>query len=253
MLSVCVRPVVEHERMWRAVSGAVMAEPPKREEGPDAAEVRLNRLLNLILEAAVEALGFEAATVSARHGDDLATIGATDQRFIALDDAQYESGQGPCLEVLESRDPISVHEVGETADRWEQFSRTAVQLGVHSTLSIHLPVDSEETAASLNLYSKQRLELSDDQVAAAVPFAEQLAAAIQGVEANRATAQLAQDMAQAMRSRAVIEQAKGMIMADDRIGADEAFERLVQLSHHANMKLRDVAHRLVEERTKRPE
>ena len=90
-----------------------MADAPLPEEGPDAAEVRLNRLLNLILEAAVEALGFDAATVTARHGSDLATVGATDQRFIALDDAQYQSGEGPCLTVLDSHDPISLDDAGE--------------------------------------------------------------------------------------------------------------------------------------------
>ena len=53
--------------------------------------------------------------------------------------------------------------------------------------------------------------------------------------------------------RAVIEQAKGMIMSDRRIDADAAFEQLVQLSQQANMKLRDVARRIVDERTRPPE
>ena len=56
-------------------------------------------------------------------------------------------------------------------------------------------------------------------------------------------------MAEAMRSRAVIEQAKGIVMADERVDAAQAFDRLKQLSQHANMKLRDVAQRLVDERT----
>ena len=90
-----------------------MADAPQREDGPDAAEVRLNRLLNMILETAVEALGFDAATISARHDDDLATIAATDQRMIALDDAQYETGAGPCLDVLEPRDPISLDDAAQ--------------------------------------------------------------------------------------------------------------------------------------------
>jgi ANTAR domain/GAF domain len=227
-----------------------MADAPLREEGPDEAEVRLNRLLNLILEAAVEALGFDAATVSARHGSDLATIAATDQRFIALDDAQYETGEGPCLAVLDDHEPIPLDDVGENADRWEHFSRTAAHLRVHSSLSMHLPVDSGDLAASLNLYSKQRLDLGDEQMNAAVPFAEQLAAAIISVEAHRSTATLARDLAEAMRSRAVIEQAKGILMADNRIDQDQAFERLAQLSSHANMKLHDIACRLVHERTK---
>jgi hypothetical protein len=222
-----------------------MAAP--REE--NAAEVRLNRLLNLILETAVEVLGFDAATVTARHGQELATVGATDQRMIALDDAQYEAGEGPCLAVLEPRDPIRLKEAGDLDDRWEHFSRTAAHLGVHSSLSLHLPTDSDGLAASLNLYSKKHLELSDEQVRAAQPFAEQLAAAMLGVEASRATAQLARDMAEAMRSRAVIEQAKGMLMADHQIDAEAAFDRLVQLLNQSNMKLREAARKLVEART----
>jgi ANTAR domain-containing protein/GAF domain-containing protein len=215
-----------------------------REE--NAAEVRLNRLLSLILETAVEVLGFDAATVTARQGTDLATVAATDQRMITLDDAQYESGEGPCLAVLEPRDPIPLADAAELDGRWEHFSRTAQHLGIHSSVSLHLPTDSEGLAASLNLYSKQRLELSDQQVRAAMPFAEQLAAAMLGVEASRATAQLARDMAEAMRSRAVIEQAKGMIMAEHRIDADAAFDRLVRLSQDSNVKLRDVARKIVE-------
>src|SRR3954454_24901753 len=107
----------------KRIAEAVMADAPLREDGPDAAEVRLNRLLNLILEAAVEALGFDAATVSARHDTDVATIGATDQRYIALDDAQYETGEGPCLAVLEPHEPIALDDAGELDDRWEHFAR----------------------------------------------------------------------------------------------------------------------------------
>jgi ANTAR domain/GAF domain len=228
-----------------------MGDLPMRDDGPDAAEVRLNRLLNLLLEAAVEALGFDGATVSARHGTDLATIAATDQRMIELDDAQYEMGEGPCVEVLDPHEPITVDEAAETGDRWAHFAAAAEHLGIHSSLSMHLPVDGEGLAASLNLYSRTQLILSEEDVRRAVPFANQLAAAILSVDAHRSTAKLARDMAEAMRSRAVIEQAKGIIMADERIDADLAFDQLRRLSQHSNMKVRDVARRLVEERTRR--
>jgi hypothetical protein len=227
-----------------------MADAPQREDGPDTAEVRLNRLLNMILEAAVEALGFDAATVSVRHDGDVSTIAATDQRMIALDDAQYETGEGPCLAVLNPHEPISLDDAAQAGDQWEHFARTAEYLGVHSTLSMHLPVDSEGLAASLNMYSRRHMALSREQVRRAVPFAEQLASAILSVDAHRSTAKLALDMAEAMRSRAVIEQAKGMIMADQRIDAEAAFEQLVRISQNSNMKLRDVARKVVEGRTK---
>ena len=194
-----------------------MADAPSlRGDDPNAAEVRLNRLLYLILESAVEALGFDAATVTARQGDDWRRRDRP--RLVALDDAQYETGEGPCLTVLDPHEPISLDDAGHVEDRWAHFSRSAAHLGVHSTLSMHLPVDeAEELQASLNLYSRRRLELGEQQVRAAIPFAEQPAAAILSVDAFRSTAKLARDMAEAMRSRAVIEQAKGMLMA--RIGS----------------------------------
>jgi hypothetical protein len=106
-----------------------VADAPVRVDGSDAAEVRLNRLLNLILESAVEALGFDAATVTTRHDSRLATVAATDQRVIALDEAQYETREGPCLAALDSLEPISLDDAGEIDDRWEYFSRTAAHLG----------------------------------------------------------------------------------------------------------------------------
>ena len=136
-----------------------------------------------------------------------------------------------------------------SGDQWEHFSRTAADFGIHSTLSMHLPVDSGELAASLNLYSKQHLDLAEQHISAAGPYAEQLAAAITSVDAHRSTATLARNLAEAMRSRAVIEQAKGILMSDHRIDEDQAFQRLVDLSTHANTKLRDVARRLVQERS----
>jgi ANTAR domain/GAF domain len=217
----------------------------------DAAEVRLNRLLNLILETAVEALGFSAATVSIRQGTSMSTVAATDQRLIDLDDAQYQAG-GPCVDTLDQAEPIHLHDAAASGERWEQFAHTAEHLGVRSTLSVHVPTDSSEVAASLNLYAREQLELSTRQIGLAVSYAQQLAATLESVDAFQATATLAGNMAEAMRSRAVIEQAKGIIMADERITADEAFARLAGLSQSGNMKLRDVAKRLVKERT-RPE
>jgi hypothetical protein len=218
------------------------------EEASDAAEVRLNRLLNLILETAVEALGFSAATVSVRHGDDVSTVGATDQRLLGVDDAQYEDG-GPCVVTLDQADPVFLRDVETDSEAWEHFATTAAHLGVKSSLSMHIPTDTTDVAASLNLYSRSQLELSDVQERLANAYAEQLAATLQSVDAYKSTAKLARNMAEAMRSRAVIEQAKGILRADEHLTDEQAFQRLAALSQHANVKLRDIAQRLVEERS----
>jgi GAF domain-containing protein len=219
-------------------------------DDPDAVDARLDRLLESILETAAGVLGFDAATLTARRpGSSCATIAATSSRLIALDDAQYEADEGPCLSVLDSADPVYLENAPEDV-RWERFSHAAGRLGVTTTLSVHVPTDPRGVAASLNMYATHRLELSAGQIVIAGSFAQQLAAAIHGVDASRSTAKLAHDMAEAMQSRGVIEQAKGIIMVDEKIDAEQAFERLSQLSQRANMKLRDVARILVEERTK---
>jgi ANTAR domain/GAF domain len=217
----------------------------------DVAEVRLHRLLDLILETAVEALGFSAATITVRHQTGMSTIGATDQRLVDLDQAQYEAG-GPCVQTLDDPDPLLLRDVADRKDTWRHYADTAAHLGVRSSLSLHIPTDSPEVAASLNLYSREVLDLEDRQIRSAETYAAQLAATLQSVDAYRATANLARNMAEAMRTRAVIEQAKGILMADERISDEEAFQRLVSLSQHANVKVREVARRLVEERS-RPE
>jgi hypothetical protein len=217
----------------------------------DAADVRLNRLLNLILETAVEALGFSAATITVRQRTEMSTVGATDQRLIELDDAQYQAG-GPCVQTLDDPDPVLLRDVAERGETWQHYADTAAHLGVQSSLSLHIPTDSPEVAASLNLYSREVLDLEDRQLRSAETYAAQLAATLQSVDAYRATANLARNMAEAMRSRAVIEQAKGILMADERISDEQAFERLVALSQHSNVKVREVARRLVDERS-RPE
>jgi hypothetical protein len=219
------------------------------EESRDAADVRLNRLLNLILETAVDMLGFDAATVTTRHDGSLSTVGATDQRLLLMDHAQYDAGDGPCLEVLDPSNPITWTDEDDD-DRWQAFCEAGEQLGVTSSLSLHVPADEgAEFAASLNFYSRQRLVLAEEQMRGAEAFAAQLAAAMQTVDAARATARLASGLAEAMRTRAVIEQAKGMLMAENQITADEAFQLLSQSSQTANTKLRDVAQGVVNSRS----
>jgi ANTAR domain-containing protein len=102
---------------------------------------------------------------------------------------------------------------------------------------------------SLNLYARSRRTMGAAQIRAASVFAAQLAAAMKTVESYEATARMASGLAVAMRTRAVIEQAKGMLMAERGITEDEAFDVQRALSQRSNTKLRKVARRIVQERT----
>lgn len=110
--------------------------------------------------------------------------------------------------------------------------------------SIGLPVDETVTGA-LNIYASTRGAFDDDAITVAESFAGYAAVALANVHLYDTQATLAQHMQAAMEHRAVIEQAKGIIMGQRRCTADEAFAILRKLSQDTNRKVRDVAAALV--------
>src|SRR4051794_2801570 len=223
-----------------------------RDRTPEAAEARLNRLLNYILETAVDVLGFDGVTVSARHDERLSTVATTDQRLVAVDEAQYAANEGPCLAVLDPHDPITVADTSQLGDQWRFFADTAVHVGVVSSLSVHVPVEIDDIAASVNFYARRPFPIEQPKITLAEGFARQVAESMLALEEYRSTAALANHLAEAMKSRAAIEQAKGILIAEHDVDADQAFTMLVQLSQRSNTKLRDVAARIVADRTGKP-
>jgi hypothetical protein len=215
-------------------------------EGQIADEGRLHRLLDTILETAVEALGFHAATVSARSGDKLATVAVTDERMLDLDFAQYDAIDGPCIEAFDSPDPVYAEDLS-LEDRWHTFREAAEAVGVRTTLSLHID-SAEEVATSLNLYARHVRRLGDADVRAAATFAVQLAAALHGPHMQRATARVAGQLADGLRVRAHIEQAKGVLMAERGITPDEALRLLHDESRETNVRIGVVAARLLMDR-----
>jgi GAF domain-containing protein len=161
----------------------------------------------------------------------------------ALDEVQYERGYGPCLDASASACTMSVPEMSSEG-RWPDWAARCVEAGVNSSLSIGLPVEEAVTGA-LNVYATKPNAFDDGAVVLAQTFAEYAAVALANAHLYDATTTLAEHMRTAMESRAVIEQAKGIIMGDRRCTADEAFRILAKLSQDTNRKLRDVAAALV--------
>ena len=116
--------------------------------------------------------------------------------------------------------------------------------GAGSSLSIGLPIE-DQVIGALNVYAEKVYAFDDDAIVLAQTFAGYAAVALANAHLYDTTATLAQQMQAAMESRAVIEQAKGIIMGERRCTADEAFAILTKVSQDSNRKLRDVAAALV--------
>ena len=131
----------------------------------------------------------------------------------------------------------------EAEDRWPDYAPGAAAAGIGSVLSVPLPMQESVTGA-LNLYSTTTHAFDDESMEVARGFAGY--AAVANAQLYATTATLARQMQEAMESRAVIEQAKGVITGQNRCSEQEAFDRLVRASQSRNRKLRDIAAAVVQ-------
>jgi GAF domain-containing protein len=183
----------------------------------------------------------EASVTIVRDGS--ARSAAADERARRLDELQYDQLGGPSL--LAATENVAVRVTDTTEDdRWEGWAAVAASLDIHSVLSVGLAIADTVTGA-ITLYSETPDAFPGETVALAQVFARYAAVALANAHLYDTTASLAEHMRRAMEHRAVIEQAKGIIMAERRCTPEQAFTILTRLSQDSNRKLRDVATALV--------
>jgi GAF domain-containing protein len=172
-------------------------------------------------------------------GDRPSTAAATDSETLALDEAQYRAGDGPCLTAHRRRQPVEIVSMAEDS-RWPEFTEVAVAHGVQSSLSMPLAVDGASIGA-LNMYATSLGPFDEADRRNAKSFADQATIALANALSFVKVADLAEQLREALMTRDVIGQAKGILMARHKITADEAFERLRIASQRQNRKVRDLA------------
>jgi len=167
------------------------------------------------------------------------TAGSSDRRADVLDEAQYDVGYGPCLHALETREEVYVPDFAENG-RWPAYAMEAKTHGLRSSLSVPIVVD-DRSAGAMNLYRFDEGGITDEQLTTARRFVREANRAVVLAVRQARQLQVNNDLQVAMGSRRVIDQAIGIIMAQNRCPADEAFDVLKRASQHRNTKLRRVA------------
>jgi GAF domain-containing protein len=160
-----------------------------------------------------------------------------------LDTYQYDNDSGPCVDAIRTGELIGISSLA-LDNRWPRFAEEAAKEGLQSSYSVPLKVDSR-TVGALNLYSLGGRFLDRDE-AISRQFAYQAAVTLANAQAYQQAQDLVDNLRVALESRDVIGQAKGIIMERERCTADRAFEILRTLSQARNVKLRDLAQRVVE-------
>ncbi|GGM13738.1 transcriptional regulator [Nakamurella endophytica] len=187
--------------------------------------------------------GAEATSITLVRGDDAHTAAFDGQLAIDADELQYERGHGPCLDAGRAGQIFVVDDM-RTEQRWPDYARHTAAIGVRSSLSVPLPFQ-DAVIGAVNNYATRPEAFGDTDVEFGQEVASWVALAVGHARLGVQAGQDLAGMRAAMASRAVIEQAKGILMERNGITADEAFTVLTRASQRANTKLRDVARQLV--------
>ena len=196
--------------------------------------------LQAIVGSAVATIpGAQHASISAvRRRQEVETLASTDALPVAVDRAQYETEQGPCLESLFEEQTVRLPDL-RTEQRWPEFTRRALELGARSMLAVQLYVEGRHDLGALNLLSQEPDAFGEDSERLALLFASHAAVALSG-------AQQQHQLRRGLDTRDLIGQAKGILMERHKLTGSRAFELLAKVSQDGNLKLHEVARELVD-------
>jgi GAF domain-containing protein len=203
-------------------------------------------ILGAICAEAVRAVpGADLASITAIRDGEPETAAYTDERAVEIDRVQYALGEGPCLRAAETGEVVRLP-LATAGAAWPEFTARALELGVGSYLAAPLRVD-ERLSGALNLFGYGGHGFAETDSRLLELYTTVVSFGLRATRRYHRARQRATELEAAMRSRAVIEQAKGILMAVHRISADDAMKRLVTESQRTNVKLRDIATRFVED------
>jgi GAF domain-containing protein len=187
----------------------------------------------------------EAASITIVERGRPTSVGSTSDTAVIIDRAQYDADDGPCLAAAREERVIGIDDITEER-HWIAFRDAAVAQGVLASLSVPMFLGGE-TKGGLNVYGAKRGAFSDDDERTATAFAAQASVVVANAQAYWLAFDATQHLTLALENRAVIEQAKGVLISRHGYSDDEAFTELRRRSQHANRKLRDIAADLVAE------
>jgi GAF domain-containing protein len=208
------------------------------------AEHSLESVLHRVTELAARVLPGEPVTsLTIVQNGNPSTVAASGALAADLDEAQYRLGSGPCLSAATNGSVAELLDTRAPA-QWAEFAGLATARGCASVLSFPLPVQ-ERVSGALNVYSREPAggARTTELVSR---FAAYAVVPVSNMYLYESAVERAEHLRTALDSRAVIDQAKGILMERFKLAADQAFQVLARVSMETNTKVRDVAQRFVE-------
>ncbi|MEA3217430.1 MAG: hypothetical protein QOJ19_3586 [Acidimicrobiia bacterium] len=207
-------------------------------------EHSLDELLDLVVVLARRTVaGADGVSVTLSREGTMLTSNFSDDVVRELDSVQYKARHGPCVDATRTQRMVRISLDGDGS--YPEFSRAAQQRFMTAVMSAPLTTPQQGLGA-LNFYSASVERFADDQAEMASLYAGQASILLANAIAYANSTNLNAALREALTTRELIGEAKGILMAREGCSRDEAFDLLRIMSQHSNRKLRTIAEELVE-------
>jgi hypothetical protein len=235
---------------WPAGRNGTEVAVPRPDLAQEAAELlsiantsEPQALSRLVVLASRQVAACSGATAVLWRAGEPAVRAASHPDLPELDDVQLASGRGPILDALSGQGPVSCPDTLAEA-RWPEYAGAALRRGVRCCVT--LAYQSRPDAVTLSLFGARPRSLESGQLAELLTA---FGGAIMGNAAEYGDAKrTALQLRAAAESRALVDQAKGMLMQALGCSAEDALDRLRQISQERNLRVTDVARTIIDSR-----
>jgi GAF domain-containing protein len=203
-------------------------------------------LLTTLSERCVDILDAAAAGIMlAAPGSELRSMVSSSETMRIVELFELQAQQGPCFDCYRTGQPVINDDLTAPDQPWPEFAAVAVDVGFLAADAIPLRLRANVIGA-LNLFRTKRGSLGQEDLAVAQALADVATIAILQHRQTADTEVINRQLATALESRIVIEQAKGVIAERHAISTDDAFGRLRKEARNHNRRLVDLARQVVE-------
>jgi GAF domain-containing protein len=197
--------------------------------------------MRTLVDVCVDLLDVEAAGLLLLDGGDtLQLLVATSEQADFVEVLQLDAGAGPCVDCFTTGSVVAVDDIGDVVERWPEFAAAAAHRGFRSVYAVPMRLRGQ-VLGTLNLFSTKKGALNAPDAAVAQALADVATIGIIQERSIRETGLVTEQLQHALRSRVVIEQAKGVLSATAGMDVDEAFEILRRHARQQNLSLQEVA------------
>ncbi len=203
-------------------------------------------LLTLVTDRCVEVLDVAAAGIMLAAPDgDLRVIASSSEAMRMLELFELQSQEGPCLDCYRTGQPVVNQDLATGNGRWPRFAVQALDAGFHSVHALPMRLRGTIIGA-VNLFHLDAGNMDQADVDAAQAFADVATITILQHRAAAAGQLVNEQLQNALNSRVVIEQAKGIVSEQQKVNMEQAFSVLRNHARSHNLRLVDVAYNVID-------